>query len=860
MGNQYTDIRVIQLARENECSPPKNSSSWMMLGHFRWAYITDLTNKLSKETKVDLDGIRQYNLSLVERKKHKKSYCQPIYILREFCEIDKEYVSYFWSKPATFMLITRVHSTLLDQSSFEEILDSCMGDFKKNLGDAPLSENVIYIRYRTLDLSDEIIVMKSDSVLSLMAALGRLYSEKAVGDMYSYYCVRNIERTKLVDDQNAIKNDSTIMASIRFSVRDARKTETFLEKMLKLDPFREGADEKIFFVTGVDDINAIALNISSYTLCTLINFLYSEIHTEETPWELAVDDATTRVGIPKNNLVICEQNTLIPDQQEKLYKVYKAMRDKVIDATPTNSVKDWHRTLIELLDSLMDISINCVLNQVSFILLGPVRGIVERVLSYSMEESEIENALNEFLAGISYVMEHIFRMEGELVYQPETRPLLYDIPASILEFDLAFSDRCARYLRQREKKCVSNKSRNADKREYAFLLVPKLYKNITIHDNFNRHGDDLRLLYVEVPLSLMYNPFNVACNLVHEVAHHCGKITRLRSKRLTRLCYCAAVLLAEEIGLVENNIFVNILYQEVSSSVAIEIDKKGLENQIYMKNVLPILIKVMKKLYCTEEKVIGYLDLCYNEMSGRCTEDLFDKPLELYRNSIETGLNEEFGNQMYQVSLLFTECYADIAMKSLLSLSNYEYLSLFINDYERFVQDIECKENQKENIEKLGFTATASYVSLIERVSLVLCSVNSNTLEVFPQMLGDVTDHRTSMEAFIEDIYLFCKVFLSSKLDERNSANMPKKGAQGMSCYHPFCVLDAVRDYLIQCYNEMVELEQDEGNLFEKKEIENSFAVFAKQKRLASDDIFSELANYRKRILSECYEKFVQAR
>lgn len=51
------------------------------------------------------------------------------------------------------------------------------------------------------------------------------------------------------------------------------------------------------------------------------------------------------------------------------------------------------------------------------------------------------------IRGVDRLLEHITRMESELVHYPETRPMLFDIPANLLEFYLFFSDKCTQYLK-----------------------------------------------------------------------------------------------------------------------------------------------------------------------------------------------------------------------------------------------------------------------------------------------------------------------------------------------------------------------------------------------------------------------------
>lgn len=843
---RYTDIRAIHMERERKCAAASTKEKWMTLGHFNWTYVENLSGILANKTEVNLEGIRRQNLAIVNRKAQEKSYCQPIYILREFDITQQGSVDSFWSKQAAFMVITRIHSRLPSQLAFEKSVDEQLGANPEIDLDAPLSNKVFTLRYRTLDLSDVVLVMKSDSVYELMHKLGKLYSTPSIGDIYSYYCIRQEELFDDPDFHLALSSDSGILASVRFAVRNAKKMNDFLSELKRLPQFEDSESHRcIFFVTGTEDINAITTNLSSAELCDIFRFIHLSLDKEPSFYD-AVDDITSRIGIPEDDLNINQSDRTSVPFVNNLRTVYTDLRATLITALATESEKDWHRTILETLDSLIEMSTNSVLRPVCFILLGAINGIVDKISKKLIDCVEMEQELNEFLIGTTYVMEHILRMEGELVHHPETRPLLFDIPASILEFDLALVDRCADYFKSREHKCQdSTLLGKADNREYCFLIVPRLYTNITIHDFCNKHDDVLRLLYVEIPLSLMYNPFEVACNLVHEVAHHSGEITRHRDLRHKRLCYCCALLLAEALGVDDSKKTVNLIYQRLFLQLALELRNRDLTGRVYLRDLLPIYFNLAKKMFGNKNICLEFIREYVGDSSGdsRIPEELFDT---LYGTYLETERGScilDIRKRIEQVSSLFSECYADLAMKTLLSLSDVEYLKLLSNDFALY--------SQARNGNVSDDTNSTTYVYLIERVSLVLCASSNNVL----QSLQATLSQQIGMESFINEIIVFCTEF--TKCDERTTTNLPHNSNDDTPAmpYHSFQILDTICEYLQQCLSTMEQLDAIPENAVQKQSIANSFKTFAKEKRLASDAFLDEIGQYRDRLIKSIHLK-----
>lgn len=357
------------------------------------------------------------------------------------------------------------------------------------------------------------------------------------------------------------------------------------------------------------------------------------------------------VDSPDTGSALYNRYCVLYDRFHKLYAVY----DEKEWPYP-----DWIRPAAELIESIRTISRDCVLYQLCFIVLDGVSAIVrlaEEVAADSMnadvtQDSDVkelvkakEMMLRAALTGISNLMEHMIRMEGELVHHPETRPLLYDIPANLLELYLHFSDMCLMYYQRRERQ-------NADE-HFQLLLLPCLCETITVSAVNGRNSEDTDFLYVEVPLHVLYDSRYAICSLVHEVAHYGGEETRQREIRYQALA-CSVffqALSTFRVALPKGNRLKQLI--PLCRAFADDIPEDSRE---YMKDLRPALGEVMKnRLLCYPFKGKFTID----EHTGETVELIIDELVELYR-----------------------EAYADLAMVSLLALKPETYIDVLKRNYE----------------------------------------------------------------------------------------------------------------------------------------------------------------------------------
>lgn len=822
MGNvtTYTDLRAIVMekaSRPVEGVTTYPQGAWLTLSHMDWTRVDAIKPNAEAPEQVQLDQIAARNQKLSSSKSMRSAYSQPIYIMREFPSCDKPGVDLFWSVPSAFMVITRVNSTAQSQQAFEEALEERLqheGGGKiqaynqANLQDT-LKKNVLFLYYRTLELSDVIMVTKSDSIQALLKCIGLLYTLPEVGDIYSYYCIDRHEL--LAGAEKSVNNDSIPLISSRFAVLKAKDCHNLLPNLRRW--FSSPDSNKpvpAFFVTGTEDINVIAYGRSSREFCQI----FRNILQQSCDFWSAFDDCSTRLGLDESSLFFPVKGNPSGESLGEFSVEYRKLRKEFAQFMEMRTLsKDWVRPLRELLNVLANISDNCVLQQMCSILLNGVRGIVHRVAEWpnpDYSSSQQNREIMRMVTGISYLIEHIARKEGELVHHPETRPLLFDIPANLLEFYLFFSDQCAQYFQSRELS-------SCGKCDYQLLLIPSLCESISIHDQFNFKRSSERLLFVEIPLGLVYNPFYVICSLVHEVAHHSGEAARHRDQRFSLLASCAAFTLADELDMGDSDIVYHRIYRMI-------VEQYPADKRKYMRDIRNHLLQVTDVL-CQTEPFVELLWTTYlNDMEYTFADRMHwqNSHMVQYRNDRGTKYTKHLRERLREVEYLFKETYADLVMLAILDLR--------AEDYVRLLEEPKVPETEDNKI---------SYFCRIERAGLVLATIDEENL------LG-LSGYAKKGHPFADDVKRYCKVLLD---EDSDPADLPKwKGTNGG--YHSLEIAESILSYLKRCYRSIQTYDDVQVNQSALGLIREQFRMFAKDKRFASLAFFEAIEQYRPQIIN----------
>lgn len=820
--SDYTDIRAIVMEKSIHREDMPMSfppGRWMILGHMDWLRVEQIRSRSGCSAGACLDQVKAYSQNLSVHQAETSMYSQPLYVLREFSNEQRTRVESFWNKPAAFMTITRVHSKGQSQKRFESAITARLNSTEWNgcdsvfpcdahdnlLLDGNLGKQVVYLYYRSLELSDLILITKSDSVEALLSCIGRLFTLEAAGDIYSYYCISGSAADCAVD------NDRIPFISTRFAVRSAVACHNRIEVLQKLFHNRDGRPSSAFFITGMEDINLLTYDASSRYMYDI----FQKVLSMGDAFRQAFDDSTTRLGIEETSLRFSTTGTGDAGGGQDLVLACEQLRDSYIALYKEHRFeRDWVRPLMELLNMLCHMSRNCVLRQVCYILLNGLRGMIHCVQEHFCSENfsvKKDKEIMQIVTGIDRLIEHIIRMEGELAHHPETRPTLFDVPVNLLEFYLLFSDQAVQYFQSREER-----RHDCD---YQMLLIPNLCEEISIHDRLNKQRSANRLLFVEIPLGLIYSPFSVVCKLVHEVAHYGGEAARNRKLRFSYLVNCSAHLLADELGVGDSDTTFRVIRHQILSNYPE--DKK-----LYMRDIIDYLFQTVNQ--------IGQAELCVEEfwdvyLSESCL--IPDKKMawlsahvEDYRQKRGERLEKKLDKVLWEIESLFKETYADLAMLTLLGLCAKDYIKIL------------------EESEWPGATnSEVTFACKIERAALVLCAIDEENLLNLSSCLSS---------PLAQDIQSYCRVWQDENGD---IAALPSRS--GNYGYHNFEIVDIILLYLKKCCETIHNFDDTEENRPERERIREDFRQFAQEQRFASTEFFQTIEEYRPKLIGRSYSE-----
>ena len=807
---KYTDMRVIDMHRQPKpinLLVLQDGIDWVSLGHFNQFRIEKLARTPGNEASVELSSIYEHNQEL--SRKVEDTYNQPIYLLQEFSPNQSTQVEDFWALRSAFLLVTRVHAAPMEQQAFEEAIRVCLDEKGTSMGSCSgvhqddgyrLGKDCMTIMYRTLEFSDIILVAKSDSVQTLMETAGHLYNHPCVGDSYSYI---GIAPSELNGEQKhfALKDDVIPCVQMRFAVKNSKEARKYLNSFRSRLPkdLKDVIDDSLF-VTGTEDLLFPVKAINSEALCLILYFLLPYIEPcgekqAQSFWS-AFDDMTTRLSIRERDLDLM---TGTPELvHDGLYEVYKALYERVrkLYNRVQYSPPDWLRPTMELTKLLLNFSGDCVFHQVCYTVLDGMKGLVrlcEKTIfedQTAPENQAMIGLLHMTLAGVSDMVEHMIRMEGELVHHPESRPILYDIPANLLELYLHFSESCMSYFMEREK--------NSSDRRCRMLVVPCLCNTIKLKRIAEYEDVEPALYYVEIPLHLLYDSKYAICSLVHEVSHFSGELCRNRASRFNAFALSLACQMS--------------LHMEMSESPAVwkELVKE-------LKRLIPKDKQAMMDLLqdeaicavdCIAENEEWIEELLYIFFSSIGQHPDWE---ERYTRAVKARMNLRRKQNIYkdieELIYLYRESYSDLSMVLLLELSVEDYLSMLKRD--------------------IRITDKNVWPLAIERAAVVILTVKKNW-----------APEQNCTEEFIKTVGAYIRWF-----------NDHQDGHAFKDAQHCFEAISAVVSYLRQCAKTICKLDNDPANTEMLKRIRKEFVDFADKQKFASSEFYEALELHRQRLL-----------
>lgn len=654
--------KIVSIKANNLDFPPaelKPERCWIAQGRFDFIWACERQKCNGNVFRY----IKTYN-EILSWNSCPDAYYHPIYLLSDLDD------SEFWNAEMWFMAIARVHfSTSNPQYAQHNKVTQWIQEFFK---DCDCKIQV----YTTVELSDLILAVKSNSITSLLYRVLNLRKNADIGRVYTYCGID----CKLLFSPNQIPEIKIPFCSMRFAVHNAKN----VSNAIKLIEDKMG--ERTFYaVIGVDDIIVNWEPIYVDRLAALYWFLYQEATDDELKLFESFSSITTRLGTTPS-FEDLNENSNRPERLtfacDKLVEIVKQIRNQISQKEAylgIYSINAWLNALSELTVILSRLSRTSVLDEFAYLMLPAVEAFLLNVQAslYSKDHYEFMDLCLEhcrlFVDSWALLMEHVMRIEGQLTQLPQLRPPLHNISLTMLEYMLAFSNQCVIALQGIEDTKVSQDIR--------FLIIPRFCDEIEAVELFrarvSNNIDLPGLVLISIPPHMMYSSGEVQLALCHEISHFVGEKYRFRDFRISRY--------ADAVGsLLEASVFQTNAQEFEAACVKwaqILLQPSQGASLRYMKELESKVLLTLGNVFCLENGPEEYSNLIRKLLllvAEQPIEHNFNIPTDFSLLCI--AFNQAFAQQLEIITNLFREILADIFMLLLLEPSPEVYLQSIAAD------------------------------------------------------------------------------------------------------------------------------------------------------------------------------------
>lgn len=639
---------------------------WIALGYFDTLQIYPLPQE--EGARSWMERIYHHDLSCTKRLDG-KFYLHPLHIMAQPGE-DAERYDQFWRGNCPYTCVTLLQGAreAVEKGGdgvppYQRLKQDVQLRLRTQPGGSPRS-GAAWVAYQTMNLSDLVIIWKSSSICNILESIQALYHHPHIGDLHTIPGVLHtcVQRAAAGIDLCPEPVDERIpFVHTRYLVQDAHAAATFFRSYSE--------DTTCFFTTGTEDLSRVSLDLPAKKLIEGLACQLQGLPDAPKPQD-AFLECETHLGVPDKTVLGEDRSGGDSRLTARCQVLQEHFQDFLRGQAAADIVNSsWHKSAGELFNALLDMSRNAVSDGFCYLILDSAVLFCEKLKHMEHISSSQLGRIQRFLRGWGVLMEQALRLDGKFSQQPGFSPALCDIPSSLLEFYLAFTARSGRAMQigagVREQSCL--------------LLVPKLCRRIKVEPTFEDENGCGNLLFVDIPLELLYDPHTALCHLCHEISHYCGDVWRCREFRRDMYLHVCARELALELGLFDPR-SVELVYNDLS---------KGLSGD-WSAPVLKILnektVETAVALLRDEKTFMRWI---HSEWDGTRTMDeylaeitAFTVRKEMLR-AVENSPDEPHGVffwDMRDFAALFKECYADASTIFTLSLTPEEYVGMALKE------------------------------------------------------------------------------------------------------------------------------------------------------------------------------------
>lgn len=805
--NQVERHMVLRFGKALTQNPMKLSEEryplWITLGYFdtlqlyplpidgkneNWIWSTCLEDR---KISAQLDG---------------NFYFHPVHIAACADEESQKRYKNFFSQLSPYLAVTFVQEQAVEKKN-----NTLLEVVKETLEQSPEKiEELTWASFHTLNLSDLVILWKSDSLGAILRAIKMLYQQPVIGDLHT---IPAILLSSILKNAGApsMKAERIPIVITRYLVRNTCRTGDFFQSISRF------VQEKFFLTTGMEDLSTVSLDVDMAGLVSSLRARFEDQDVQDA-FRAAFLESETHLGIEEESHNKEARDDLrLVQQCQILQNEFHSIRDTLVSKEANDTTDgDWIKAADELYNALVDMSRSTVSDGFCYLILESAHMFCEELRRISLPDSEQIMCIQRYLRGWGTLMEQSLRQDGKFSQQPGFSPALCQIPSSLLELYLAFNSKCCRVIRH-----ITN-----DSYKFGFLLVPKLCRRIKVDIVILREPPCNRLLYVDIPSDLLYEPSLVLAHLCHELSHFCGESWRLREVRKNcYLCICAqelAYILTPYHMELKERIFQNLSSHFYSATA-------------YLDRLEYDTLQKIESFLENEGEIEELLTAVIQSNGEDTTLSTYAQRVAALaaRRGLLNALKENpdcpqgvFFNVMREFVTLFKECYADISMIFTLNLTCQQYLNL---------------NKKEEMLYRRTLTQDSNdYYLTVERWAIVLWVA-------FPDRAHWALSQEIekSETRFAEDVKK-CLYYLID--DDKLQI---EELAWAMEVFHHQESLYGLKDYLAQCYGEMQRSEvKGKDGLLNLREVFNSLA---KKHDPFSDVCQNLVMEYRENLLHNSY-------
>ncbi len=663
---------------------------WLTLGYFDTMQIYPLPKTQEKGEKSNcFKDIWNHSVNLSSTL-NGHYYVHPFYIMADLTMDSKqEQYTDFWKREKTYLFVSLIQGAMLDGETWLDLanLEQRVCDvLEKHCGD------VSYAIYHTLELSDLVVIWKSNSIDAVLRQLQILYRLPFIGDLNTFCGIDYTPLKKMYNPHEALEwtgklpdEKATIpYVAMRLVTKDPEKPMLVFQEL-------ERYNLKPYFVTGTEDLHVIGVDIKDLEFCRMLHhcFMIEEHNSQfRKIFQEAFREVDTHVGIFDTPFDV--EHDLKRTAKSQLTQCCQNLLNKFGKIRPEDGSQwkgcdfSWMKAVRNQLNELLDMSQNYVVDGLCFLALDSVSLFCERLQILlenrdSFTSKEVEE-IQRFVRGWGILVEQAGRADGRFTHLPGFSPPLYDIPSTLLEFYLAFVKQCELLLQDG----------GSDSSEFAMLMVPKLCRRIKVETILNFEVPPCpRILYVDIPLDMLYDPFTVLCMLVHEISHFCGEIWRYREHRAEFFKKISAYELATILGMDTEE-----AVKEILKNIK-EICKNGSN---YLEDLKNDIYDAMEFLVKDDDTFSTWISLCEKSLTFNPQWEVGAWKNYCIANRAAV-LNGYANGSLYQaielIYELFRECYADVSMIRTLELDFSDYLNLATNELRLYKKWLKTGSDKK---------------------------------------------------------------------------------------------------------------------------------------------------------------------